>query len=363
MYELKNPQEHIQFLHNIYKSIITTHYKCADFISGGQEKKFNNLKTFNVDEIPTILNNYLDYDTYISLNQFKSSSRKTANIDRVVSLGFDLDFRDGTNLDVVMNDILNRTDVLPFNIFIFSGRGIWPVYLLNPTEDVQSYKQVAKVIASKLSNYPIDYSCVGDVSRITRLIGTTNTSVDRMVTGVVTLDSRYDLDTLKAFYPTTNTIEIGHPANTPLKVRLVGEDERMQVPYKELTNLLITVAENRTSITEGYRNSFLFYLSLAVKSLCKLNGTQNDVGLSTVINYNEQYCLPHQDTRDVVATYKCVKTLHPFSYVSVKNKLSITIQEFILAGIKIDNLFTLEELLPYYDYCKRPTKKLLRVLM
>lgn len=125
-----------------------------------------------------------EYNTYLSMNSFKSPFKTLSNLYSLNALWSDIDFyneekyKDKTYLEMIQ--IVSKNKLLqkaPPSFFVYSGRGFYPIWLIKDAHAnacLPLWNKLMQVIHEEMKQYGADKSGT-EASHVLRLAGSNNT--------------------------------------------------------------------------------------------------------------------------------------------------------------------------------------------
>lgn len=247
---------------------------------------------YKVDELPTVLAEWLGSDVYFSQNTFYRPSRKIEYIRQLRALYVDVDcYLLNFDPEWVIGSMeagLFRTRVPEPNLIIHSGRGLGVVWLLEPVpaKALPLWQAVENYLVKQLTQFGGDAKA-SDAARILRVAGSVNSKVSEPVLVQYRHDYRHQLRDIEREYL---------PELSPARTRTDGRtDARTHSKMYRVHSLhyarlmdLVRLCEAREWRMDGYREVTLFLYRYW--SCCYL--ADPDEALRGVLELNEQFTNP-----------------------------------------------------------------------
>lgn len=237
----------------------------------------------------------------------------------------------------MLDTILANTDIPTPGALIYSGHGMYLVYPLEKTIATQKtknlYRWISKGFVRKLKEYGADAQCT-DTTRVTKIIGSTNSKTGRMVQ-LIQYDKsiRYDLGTLySSVIAPYGQAYINKEDNKNNKNKYTEHKSKVVSIFnlkKSVQTLCLarchdleTLIELRNGNCEGYRELIIFlYSNFLHRSSSKL--TQKDINELT-LSLNTMFSKP-LSYKEVLNN--CKKGRYKYTNTSIINLLDIKANE------------------------------------
>lgn len=201
------------FMQTIHKDNDTSYITIAT----KEETKWSQFYYLGVDHATNKAIEFVgkNIDVYHSNNSFSKKQRGNATLYNLNTLYIDLDCHiEGANIDY--NRALKYLETLFYGVKIpvptytvFSGRGFQLYWAIEtaPKQAIYLWKLLQVRLAQELSNITtyvpeltVDSSCVEDVARVFRVVGTTNTKAKKVATIVQSSKNRYSMSEIRDTY-------------------------------------------------------------------------------------------------------------------------------------------------------------------
>lgn len=265
---------------------------------------------YRLEDISSVLSQWLGEDVYFSQNTFYRPSRKIEYIRQLRALYVDVD-NYLLNLDpewVIgsMEAGLFRDKLPEPNIIIHSGRGLALVWLLEPVpaKALPLWQAVENYLVRQLASFGGDAKA-SDAARILRMGGTVNSKVNEPVLVQYRHEYRYQLrDIEREYLPPLSPKKLREQADAEAKVH-----HKMykvySLHYARLTDL-VKLCELREWAVTGHREVILFLYRYW--SCCFLADTEE--ALQGTIELNEQFTEPLPRREVIQATRSAEKAFY-----------------------------------------------------
>ena len=287
-------------------------------------KRFNwHQWSYKKEEISNILiQNILgyNYNTYLSLNSFKSPKKTISNLYSLNALWSDLDYykvfeyKDKTYEEMIK--IISKNKLIkkiPPSMWIYSGNGIYPLWLI---EDAYAksclpiWNKLMEVINKELIDYGADWSAV-EASHVLRLAGSNNTKTNlnsKIVKDVFNFNpKRYSLNELselilpKFEYTKEDWNKIKSKKKKTKKERAACEIKSLfnihTLNYNRMQDLF-TLVELRKGKCDNYRELIIFLYRYWANCFHK----NSETALTEAFELNNMFINPLSESEVVKAT-------------------------------------------------------------
>lgn len=210
MVAVRQTQEFMQTIHQDNDTSYIT-------IATKEEAKWSQFHFLGVDNATNHAIKFLGQkvDVYHSNNSFSKKQRGNATLYNINTLYIDLDCHiEGANIDY--NRALEYLETLFYGVKIpvptytvMTGRGFQLYWAIEtaPKQAIYLWKLLQVRLAQELANITkyvpgltVDDSCVEDVTRVFRVVGTTNTKANKVATIVQSSNNRYSMSEIRDTY-------------------------------------------------------------------------------------------------------------------------------------------------------------------
>ena len=261
-----------EFMRNIHRDNDTSYITIAT----KQDTKWSQFHYLGVDHATNKAIEFIgkDIDVYHSNNSFYKKQRGNATLFNINSLYVDLDCHiEGVDIDY--NRALAYLQTLFYGVKIptptytvMSGRGFQLYWLIDtaPKQAAYLWKLIQTRLAEELSNITtyvpeltVDESCVHDVTRVFRVVGTTNTKANKVATIVQSYDYRYTMSEIRDTY--FDDLNVKYNPNPKVNTTQTHNIKYLHNSYslqQARLNDLEKLIELRNGNLLGYRDEFLF---------------------------------------------------------------------------------------------------------
>lgn len=201
------------FMQTIHKDNDTSYITIAT----KEETKWSQFHFLGVDNATNHAIKFLGQkvDVYHSNNSFSKKQRGNATLFNINTLYMDLDCHD-KSVNIDWDRALEYLETLFYGVKIpvptytvMSGRGFQLYWAIEtaPKQAIYLWKLLQVRLAQELSNITkyvpgltVDESCVEDVTRVFRVVGTTNTEANKVATIVQSSNNRYSMSEIRDTY-------------------------------------------------------------------------------------------------------------------------------------------------------------------
>lgn len=271
MVAVRNTKEFMQTIHKENDTSYIT-------IATKEEAKWSQFHFLGVDNATNHAIKFLGQkvDVYHSNNSFSKKQRGNATLYNINTLYIDLDCHD-KSVDIDWDRALEYLETLFYNVKIptptytvMSGRGFQIYWAIEtaPKQAIYLWKLLQVRLAQelvKITQYvpglTVDDSCVEDVTRVFRVVGTTNTKANKVATIVQSSNNRYSMSEIRDTY-----FEDLKPKTSKSKAKTTITRNKAVISYlynsyslqqARLTDLEKLI-ELRDGDMKGYRDELLF---------------------------------------------------------------------------------------------------------
>lgn len=261
-----------EFMQNIHRDNDTSYITIAT----KQDTKWSQFHYLGVDHATNKAIEFVgkEIDVYHSNNSFHKKQRGNATLFNINSLYIDLDCHiDGANIDY--NRALEYLQTLFYGVkvptptyTVMSGRGFQLYWLIDtaPKQAAYLWRLIQTRLAEELSNITtyvpgltVDESCVHDVTRVFRVVGTTNTKANRVATIVQSYNYRYTMSEIRDTY--FDDLNVEYKPNPKVKSAKTNNvtylSKTFSLQHKRLLDLERLI-QLRNGDLKGYRDELLF---------------------------------------------------------------------------------------------------------
>lgn len=321
-YNQTSPLVYIKGLHRQTDGYITFFKKLED----NQVKQYH----YKLEEITEdLLKDWVDYDTYISLNSFFIPKRGNVHLRKIYNLYVDLDcYNVGMSPEEVLvalnNDFFGSVLPVP-NMVLHSGRGlglIWHIEAISGLA-IERWMVVQRAIDEQLKQFGADSSVTTDASRVFRLPASVNSKSNEIVRYDVLHEEEYSLKELGQKYfgivsvPGFEKMEVGNeqPVLPNKKKKAVSYMFNGYTLVKARLEDIERLIKVRKGEVNGYRERLLFlarYYALKVSN-------NEEAAIRKIEYLNGLFVVPLSDSEVLGATFSAVTYYKEGTGINISN--------------------------------------------
>ena len=276
-----------------------------------------------------------NYDYYISINTFRFKGKRDIQRqdDYVVSKNFifiDLDFKSQEQSLEFFYDELYKLPLEP-NFVTLSGRGIWLFYRIEDSNNISKSKweKLQRSIYNKIkAKYPEADPKVNNLSRYTRLVGSTNSKSGEISQIKILNNYNYSSRTLAASFGIDVEQRQLKITTTPRVIKLVAKHEKYRNNYSlnnaRLGDLKHLIHLRGTNI-EGYRNTLLHIASTFYYNLDD-SLSEDDIYIK-LEELNNSFIEPLKESELRATSRSVIAKKYKYTNAKIIEKLEITLEE------------------------------------
>lgn len=276
-----------------------------------------------------------NYDYYISINTFRFKGKRDIQRqdDYVVSKNFifiDLDFKSQEQSLEFFYDELYKLPIEP-NFVTLSGRGIWLFYRIDDSNNISKSKweKLQRSIYNKIkAKYPEADPKVNNLSRYTRLVGSTNSKSGEISQIKILNNSNYSSRTLAASFGIDVEQRQLKITTTPKVIKLVAKHEKYRNNYSlnnaRLGDLKHLIHLRGTNI-EGHRNTLLHIASTCMYNLD--NSLSEEEIYNKLEELNNSFLEPLKSSELRATSRSVIAKKYKYTNAKIIEKLEITLEE------------------------------------
>lgn len=276
-----------------------------------------------------------NYDYYISVNTFRFKGKRDIQRaeDYVVSKNFvyiDLDF---PTQEESLNFFYNELYKLPLepNFVTLSGRGIWLFYRINDSNNISKTKwsKLQRGVYDKIkARYKVADPKVNDISRYTRLVGSTNSKSGNISQIKVLNDYNYSSNEIATSYGIDLVQRQLKITTKPKVIKLVAKHEKYRNNFS-LNNARLGDLKHlihlRSASIEGHRNTLLHIASTCMYNLD--NSLSEEELYNKLEELNNSFLEPLKSSELRAMTRSVIAKKYKYTNAKIIEKLDITEEE------------------------------------